>query len=282
MGKTIQAFDSLYLIVSSIRSSLQALAWSSVVLVLGEMMLALVLNFLLEDFWTDETRPLQDREIIYAFFGTFSRAIQTMLEMLLGNWYTITRLLTEKVSEWYMLFGIGHQLVLGFAVIEVITGVFLHETFKTATLDDGILLNANKKEIHDHTTKMMKFFKHADADKSGYLSEKAFQDILTIDKVQEWMNAMGLDVHNVERVFPLLDADGDGHITPEELIARTLSLKGQAKAMDMAIVRTMVEDLHRAWKRDEAPDRESMPRQTSDAGALSVHSGNLPGQPSSY
>jgi len=248
--------------MSAIRSSLQALAWSCVVLFLVEVLLALLLNFLLKDFWTDETRPLQDREAIYAYFGTFTRAIQTMFEMLLGNWYTITRMLTDKVSEWYVLFGLGHQLVLGFAVIEVITGVFLHETFKTAALDDGILMNARKREVKDNAAKMMKLFHHGDVDNSGSLSQEEFQEILGKDKVQEWMRAMGIEVHDAERVFDLFDSDGDRCITLEELVTQTLSLKGQAKAMDLAIVRARVEDLHqvvqRAMQANKALEREGM------------------------
>jgi hypothetical protein len=247
--KTIQAFDSLYLMMASIKSSLSALAWSSVVLLLLEMMLALFLNVVLEDSWTTSSAPEEDRRLLYAYFGTFTRALQTMVEMLLGNWYTITRLLTEKVSEWWVLFGVSHQLVVGFAVIEVITGVFLHQTFQVANMDDGILLNETKREIKDQTEKMLRFFTHADTDGNGTLSQDEFKQCLEKDKVQEWMNAMGLDTHQVEKVFNLFDVDKSGTISPEELVAGTLALKGQAKAMDLALVRSMVEETQELIKR---------------------------------
>jgi Ca2+-binding EF-hand superfamily protein len=172
-----------------------------------------------------------------------------MVEMLLGNWYTITRLLTSRVSEWYVLFGVSHQLIVGFAVIEVITGVFLHQTFKVANMDDGILLNETKREIKDQSQKMLRFFKHADVDGNGQLSKEEFREVLGRDKVQEWMSAMGLDVHQVEKVFHLFDVDRSGSISPEELISGTLQLKGHAKAMELALVRTMVEDIQRTLRR---------------------------------
>jgi Ca2+-binding EF-hand superfamily protein len=260
--KTIQAFDSLYLMMASIKSSLSALAWSSVVLLLLEMMLALFLNVMLEDFWEDPANLQEDRQEIYAYFGTFSRSLQTMVEMLLGNWYTITRLLTGKVSEWWVLFGVSHQLIVGFAVIEVITGVFLHQTFQVANMDDGILLNETKREIKDQTEKMLRFFQHADTDGNGSLSKEEFKECLGKDKVQEWMNAMGLDTHQVEKVFTLFDVDKSGTISPEELVAGTLQLKGQAKAMELALVRAMVEDIRDMCKR-------SFGRKC--AGAVRVH-----------
>jgi hypothetical protein len=246
--KSIQAFDSLYLIAKAVRSSLSALTWSSVVLLLLEMMMALFLNVMLEDFWTDESKPKEDRQLVFEYFGTFTRALQSMIEMLLGNWYSITRLLTANVSEWYVIFGVSHQLIVGFAVIEVITGVFLHQTFKVANLDDGILVNENKRETKSQTEKMVRFFQHADADGNGELSPSEFRDILGKDKVQEWLGAMGLDVTNVEKVFGLWDMDGDGSLSPEELIAGALQLKGQAKAMDLALLRARVEEIFQMIK----------------------------------
>lgn len=247
--KTIQGFDSLYLIVSSIRSSVSALAWSSIVVLLVEMMFALFLFVMLEEFWMDPSNPEPARQLIFEYFGTFTRSLQTMIEMLLGNWHEVTRMLTHNVSEWYMVFGVAHQLVLGFAVLEVITGVFLHETFKVATLDDGILLNETKREVKDQSRKMERFFKHADTDGQGFLDKEKFTKVLQNDDVQEWMAAMGLDAHQIDRVFTLFDTDSRGKITLEQLVAGTLSLKGQAKAMELAVVRAMVEDIHRETRR---------------------------------
>jgi Ca2+-binding EF-hand superfamily protein len=252
--KSIQAFDSLYLIAKAVRSSLAALTWSSLVLLLLEMMMALFLNVMLEDFWSDTTKPMEDRQLIFDYFGTFTRALQSMIEMLLGNWYTITRLLTSNVSEWYVLFGVSHQLVIGFAVIEVITGVFLHQTFKVANLDDGILLNETKREAKSQTEKMIRFFENADKDGNGELSPDEFREILEKDKVREWLSAMGLDVVHVEKVFQLFDINGDGNLTAEELIAGTLQLKGQAKAMELALLRARVEEIHGMLK----PQKPSM------------------------
>lgn len=41
------------------------------------------------------------------------------------------------MSEWYTIFTLAFQVVLGFAVIKVITGVFLTETMKVASMDDS-------------------------------------------------------------------------------------------------------------------------------------------------
>ena len=108
--------------VTSITSSFSALAWSAAVLLLVETVFAMLLNILMESFLDDTSKPMEDRQAVFQRFGTFSKSLLSMFEMLLGNRYGITRELV-KVSEWYMIFGVAHQLALGFAVIEVMTGV---------------------------------------------------------------------------------------------------------------------------------------------------------------
>merc|ERR1712203_97841 len=123
-----------------------------------------MLNLLLQTYWEDQNNSFEDRQAIYSHFGTFTRALFSMFEVLYGNWYSITRMLADKVSETYILFGMLHQLVIGFAVINVITGVFLNETFKCASLDDSIMMNEMKRAAKAQTAKLSKFFEQADKD----------------------------------------------------------------------------------------------------------------------
>jgi Ca2+-binding EF-hand superfamily protein len=252
--KTIQAFDSLYLMVQAIKSSFSALFWSSIVLLLTEMMLALVLNLLLESAWTSETVDDDTRLLIYQYFGTFTKAFQTMIEMLLGNWYSITRLLTENVSEYYLIFGICHQLILGFAVIEVITGVFLHQTFTVASMDDSIMMNEMKRVEKEQTKKINRFFEAADEDGSGTMDEQEFLELIDKQSTRDWLSAMGLPVHTFPNAFSMFDGpNGDGEITADKMAQAASRMKGQATAFELAIVRNMVEDIARAMKQPSSP-----------------------------
>jgi hypothetical protein len=244
--KTVKGFASLYLMLQSIKASVSALGWSSVVLLLGEMMFALGLNLLLIDYWEDqesETYDLDDRQELYAYFGTFTRSLLTMIEMLLGNWYTITRILT-RFNELFMIFGVCHQLMFGFAVIEVISGVFLNETFKVANLDDSIMLNEVRRVARAETAKLTEFFEKADKDNSGLVDLVEFKKVLDNEQVVEWLSAMGLDVGDIDKVFFLLDADGDGQITCQELVDGASMMKKPARAVDVAALQKMLRDVH--------------------------------------
>merc|ERR1712113_750939 len=117
------------------------------------------------------------------YFGTFSKAFLTMFEITFANWIPAGRTLTENVSEWFLIFVLGHKFTVGFAVVMVITGVFLQETFKVALNDDFIMLQQKERDIKTHKFKMSKLFSIADADGSGFLDREEFVAIMSDAKV---------------------------------------------------------------------------------------------------
>merc|ERR1719198_2777809 len=76
--------------------------------------------------------PADVREEAFKLFGTFCRSILSMFELTLGNWVPITRFLCEKASEWFTFFLLVYHCIVAFAVVTVIRGIFLHETFQVA------------------------------------------------------------------------------------------------------------------------------------------------------
>merc|ERR1719171_1919048 len=95
---------------------------------------------LLAPYIVDEEQPLEARKQVFSYFGTFTRATLTMFEVTLANWAPACRLLSNNVSEVYGLVFVLYKLIVGFAVVKVITGVFLHETFKVAQGDDDLMI----------------------------------------------------------------------------------------------------------------------------------------------
>ncbi|CAJ1367062.1 unnamed protein product [Effrenium voratum] len=161
MVRLVKIFEqcALYLMLTSIRASFAALAWSSALLLLIQMMLALAMVTLVEPYLssaesTGQGRSgvcemyglnitLGDKHAVYSYYGTFTRAMLTLFEITLGNFVPVTRLMMQDVSEIYVIFALIHKLVIGFAVVmehwQVITGVFVQETFSVAQTDNTIM-----------------------------------------------------------------------------------------------------------------------------------------------
>ena len=61
----------------------------------------MILSTLSYDFVIDGDREPENREEIFRYYGTFTRATLTMFEILFGNWGPPARILVENVSEWF-------------------------------------------------------------------------------------------------------------------------------------------------------------------------------------
>jgi len=232
MVKTIQAFDSLQVLIGSIIASASVLLWASIILVLLTSMVALFLNSMLEDYILDESEPLLQRQQVFAYFGTFTRALLTMFELTLSNWIPCCRLLMDHVDEWYAMLILTYKLTMGFAVVKVITGVFLHETFKVASTDDELMVVQKQRATAKHTQQMMKLFKEADISGDGTVGREEWKNALRKSKVKTWLSAMDLEVGDADLLFDFLD-NGDDSITAEELINGVARLKGSARSIDV-------------------------------------------------
>merc|ERR1719492_19677 len=100
--RAVQSFDSLFILTQSLKASGSATFWSVLFLFMVEALTGVCLTYVLEDYIRDTTQPLDKREEVYKFFGTFTRSFLTMFELTLGNWIPPTRTVTENVNEWYM------------------------------------------------------------------------------------------------------------------------------------------------------------------------------------
>jgi len=206
--------------------------WSILVLCIFQMVVGLTLLSFLSNYINNEDNPIETRTLVFAYFGTFSRSIITMWELTLGNYAAICRILVDNVSELYGFVITAYKITVGFAVIKVISGVFLHETFKTASSDDDLMIVQKKRLQQKHARKMDRLMKQADESGDGALDRDELKKILSMSDVKIWLAAQELEVEDVDLLFDLLD-DGDGTISAQELTKGVARLKGSAKSIDL-------------------------------------------------
>lgn len=232
--KFFEKFDALYLLMTSIKGSISALLWSSLLLIIVLMMLALFVGTLLESYLRDDAST-GDKHKVYEYYGTFSRAMLTMFEITLGNWIPVTRTMMNNVTEIYIIFALIHKFFIGFAFVMVITGVFVQETMKVASTDNKIMLQRRQRTKAQHVKKMSALFAVADTDGSGRLDKEEFMEVCADPQVKVWLSAMDLDVSNAEEVHDqICEQMGGDDLSAEELVAGVSGLKGIARNMDMA------------------------------------------------
>lgn len=157
-----------------------------------------------------------------------------MFEITLASWVHICRLLSDNVGEAWAIFFISYKCIVGFAVLKVITGVFLHETFRCASLDDDLMIQQRRRMRDKFKAKMLKFFDKADLGHHGEVTVDEFVAIIADDNINTWLEAMDLRVRDVgaERVFAFL-AGSDMRLSREELCSGMSRLRGPAQGLDV-------------------------------------------------
>lgn len=243
--RLIKTFDSLYLMTTALKGSALILTWACVLLLVLQVLIALLLNQVLYDSYLDEESvDINDRLDVYEYFGTFTRSMLSMFEITLGNWPPVCRRLSEKVSEWFMLLCILHKLVIGFAVVGVINGVFIQETFKVASSDNQIMMRQKERSSNLHEMKMRQLFLEADNDGDGFVSAEEWRELVSHPAVQLWLGSMDLDAADADGLYKLIhDLDQDGDLTMDELIRGVARLKGAARSYDLQMLLRQVSAL---------------------------------------
>eukprot|EP00928_Gymnodinium_smaydae_P071305 TRINITY_DN5492_c0_g1_i2.p1 TRINITY_DN5492_c0_g1~~TRINITY_DN5492_c0_g1_i2.p1 ORF type:complete len:261 (+),score=28.67 TRINITY_DN5492_c0_g1_i2:1183-1965(+) len=227
---------------TALRGSVSILTWAAILLLVLQMLLALLFTQLLTQyFFTNDSVGVEEKKRVYTYFGSFSRSLLSMFEITLANWPPVCRVLMENVSEGFIVFSILHKLTIGFAVVGVINGVFMQETFKVASTDDRIMLRQKQHAGIVHAEKMRRLFNAVDCEHRGYISFDQFRVVMSDPHVKTWLASMELSTDDVDKLYGLLD-DGDQRLEADELIKGVARLKGTARSIDLAI---LMQDMQR-------------------------------------
>lgn len=237
IARTVQGFDALVVMTTALQGCIAALFWVAVLLLIVQVVFSLLLGQILTMTMEDQTLPLETRQELFKYFGSFPNAMLTMFEITLGNFIPVTRMLHDHVSSYWMIFSIAHKVSLGFACLAVVNGVFISETFKVAHADDAILMREAKSFNKVRKKKMIDFFDYADVSQNGTISSDEWKAVLGHEKVRHWFSGQGLNMYDAGEVFRLLETDSDGVLTTDELVSGFGRLQGQAKNLDVALLR---------------------------------------------
>jgi len=256
--RTMKWFDSLYVMATALQGCASATLWSFALLFLMQLFIAQSLTqILFLGYFVDDSHSEEDKREVYEYFGTFTRTMLSMFELTLGNWIPICRLLSDNVSEWFVLFAICHKLTMGFAVVNVISGVFIQESFAIARNDDGIMMRQKQATSKVHSRKMRALFSHMDDNDDCKVDYQEWSKIFQQREVQMWLASMEIHAKDPELLFNVL-SKGEGVIDEQSLADGTFELKGSASAFDVLVILKELSELKETLEKLRPPLTETV------------------------
>jgi len=136
------------------------------------------------------------------------------------------------VSIWYAWFFMSYVTLVIFAIIRIITAIFLKETLATAAGDAALAVQEKVRSKEKYVSSLEDIFLEADDDGNGVITRAEMDRAVSNPVVLHYLSILEIEVHEVEPLFDLLD-DGDGQVTIKEFCQGIMRLKGQARSLDV-------------------------------------------------
>lgn len=264
MVRTFRLFHGLRLLVKACQSFLPSLAWSMVLLGVFMFMGSLIMGNLLQVYFLELSFPVEEREEIWHYYGTAFRSVWTLYEITFaGNWPTRARPVMEKVSHLFVIFYFTYVTIIVFAVLRVISAVFLKDTLDAAHNDEENMMVISQQQKKEYIERLEKVFRTLDECGDGMITQKRLEQMLMEPKVQVLFKTLDVDVTETSALFHLLD-DGDGEVTLDEFIDGILRCKGPARAIDQVAMHSDIKQLDKKLSKVMKAVRASKSRTRPD------------------
>eukprot|EP00930_Biecheleria_cincta_P080209 TRINITY_DN6832_c0_g2_i1.p1 TRINITY_DN6832_c0_g2~~TRINITY_DN6832_c0_g2_i1.p1 ORF type:complete len:633 (+),score=109.43 TRINITY_DN6832_c0_g2_i1:55-1899(+) len=268
MGRSVRlmrisaSLDSLRSILRCISASFHTLFWSLFLLFIIQCIFAMSIMYAVEDWMHDSNNDDSDRRTVFKYYGTFTRSMLTMFEILFANWAPSCRVLVEQVTEWFALAFILYRCLVGFAVLNVVNAVFVQSTMKVAQQDAEYIITQKQKSAEQIAGRLRRLFEQLDSSGDGSLSWDEFSVLITDPRMAAMVASIEVEAHDLEVLFKILD-DGDGNIQMEEFTQGILRVRGMAKALDVAQLLSISKRLER---KVESIHKATLPENINIAG----------------
>lgn len=231
-------FRELRVMVCGIQSSMQSLIWAMVLLLLVMFMFAVLIMQSITDALVtlgDSDDELRVKEM----YGTMTATLYTLfLGVTSGsNWGDLAWPLIKVVSPFFSIIWCVYIALVLWALMNVITGVFVDGAIKMAEQDAEHVVKEETEARKMHTKIMKRLFQEADSDGNGLVTWEEFSSLLGHPNVRAYFRSIGLDIAEARSFFNLLDFDGSGEINRDEFVVGFTQLRGSAKSLDIARMR---------------------------------------------
>merc|ERR1719379_2003703 len=138
----------------------------------------------------------------------------------------------NNVNEWWAFFFVVYKCSIGFAVVQVITSVFIQQTFKVASHDEEVMIQERNMAANAYLKNLERLFQVLDESGDGIITLEEFESVLDDKRVRNWFAAIEVDVGEASELFCILN-NGDGQIELNDFIRGMKTIKGCAKGTDM-------------------------------------------------
>merc|ERR1712032_787574 len=152
------------------------------------------------------------------------------------------RILMESVGESFGLFYVLYSCSICFAVIRVISAVFITETMKVVANDEQTAVINRERSKKVVARKIGQIFRELNRSGNGEITREEFHRLEDC-MLNALVETLGVSAHDLTELFDFLDRDGNGTVSVLELTQGLRRLKGSASEVDVVLLLNTVRDM---------------------------------------
>jgi len=235
--RVMKAFKPLRVLVSSVANSIPALGWSMTLLFVLELMGAIFLAQVLRPAIQDPDRLWTSREWLFNRFGTLTRSLLTVFEVTMApGGFLQYRVLYDDVHPVFGLLICLYVVVVTFAIVRVITAMFLKETLSASDSESRLMAfeMANQREAYARKICSTLDQHMGVEDGHGRISRSGLMKLLNLGRMREWLDDIDLDEADALRLFKALET-GDNAVHLRDYISALLQMSERPGNRDVII-----------------------------------------------
>lgn len=236
--RIMRFFRELRLMIVALTGSLKSVIWVFVVLIMLFFIFGISLTNAVTDLLNAEKGwAKEEHKDLLDNFGTLEASILTLYMSMSGgqDWGDIYAMLSVLPITNRFLFLLFVSFAL-FAVVNIVTGIFVDTALQCNSSDNEAVVQEELAAKERYLERMRRVFDEMNTDGTGRISMEDFERKLDDERVKAYFNALKLDVSDASKLFLLLDYDQSGEISIEEFLQGVQKLKGESRALDMAIM----------------------------------------------
>eukprot|EP00927_Polykrikos_kofoidii_P034325 TRINITY_DN29138_c0_g1_i1.p1 TRINITY_DN29138_c0_g1~~TRINITY_DN29138_c0_g1_i1.p1 ORF type:complete len:699 (-),score=85.93 TRINITY_DN29138_c0_g1_i1:90-1892(-) len=227
--RMLHLVDDLRSMVRSIAVSCRSLVWAMMLLVILIYMLGVCLIQIV----TDHRKGLppddmiQDNVDMERIYGDLSSTCMMLWQCISGgvDWNTAMDPLVRQISGYLALVFVAYIAFSLMAMMNVTTGILV----------DRVMEDAKKNLAITFSTRMREFFKTCRKNTHGQITWEVFESKLEDEQLISIFHMLNTDIACARGIFKLMDTGDTDAIDPDDLVDGWLRMRGEAKALDLAL-----------------------------------------------
>lgn len=243
--RMLRVFPKLRKMVYGLMHSMRAFFWMLIMLFLSLYVFTLAFGLSAAEYLKsrtldeyqvakhDESQPMW---IVLNRFGTLPLTMRSLFASLTGGdqWDYMFQPMMEE-SWFFASIAIFFVVFFVFAVMNVVTGVFVHEAMKISEIDKDIMISDLTEEHRMLHHDMHQLVSSLDQDGDGFITKDELKRMLAEDDVQRWLAGCDIDLSlaNMDHVLQVLDEYNTGQIRTHDFFSILSKITGQARSVDI-------------------------------------------------